>query len=47
MRAIAFGILLTLALAAAAGATPVGLRTLLIDPGAAASGMGYAYTAVA
>ncbi|MBN1825334.1 MAG: PorV/PorQ family protein [Candidatus Eisenbacteria bacterium] len=47
MRATALGLLFTLALAARAGAEPVGLRTLLIDPGVAASGMGYAYTAVA
>ncbi|MFH1679496.1 MAG: PorV/PorQ family protein [Candidatus Eisenbacteria bacterium] len=38
---------LLLVAAGAAGAAPVGLRSMLIDPGVAASGMGYAYTAVA
>ncbi|RPJ43091.1 MAG: PorV/PorQ family protein [Candidatus Latescibacterota bacterium] len=38
---------LAAALAASAEAAPVGLRSLLIDPGVVASGMGYAYTAVA
>jgi hypothetical protein len=33
--------------AGSAGAAPVGLRSMLVDPGVAASGMGYAYTAVA
>jgi hypothetical protein len=40
-------VLLAAAAAASAGAAPVGLRTLLIDPGVVASGMGCAYTAVA
>jgi hypothetical protein len=38
---------LALVLAGAALAAPVGLRSMLIDPGVVASGMGYAYTAVA
>jgi len=39
--------LLALLLPGAAFGTPTGFRSLLVDPGVVASGMGYAYTAVA
>ena len=47
MRRILTASVLLLSLAGAAPSAPVGLRSLLIDPGVTASGMGYAYTAVA
>ena len=47
MRSVGGSFLLILVLSGFAFATPVGMHSLLIEPGVAASGMGYAYTAVA
>lgn len=40
-------ILASIVLAGSVSATPTGFRSLLVEPGVVASGMGYAYTAVA
>jgi hypothetical protein len=47
MRPHLFAAIAALLFAGAASAAPVGLRSLLVDPGVAASAMGYAYTAAA
>jgi len=47
MKIIAAALVVALLLPLVAEGTPVGLQSLLIDPGVIASGMGYAYTAVA